>query len=258
MKIISVLSDNNEELYIHNFGFQSISADAHWGRGERDVYILHYVLTGAGYFNGSKVNAAEGFYIRPHELHEYHSSKSNPWTYFWVVFTGTKAGEITEKYVSADKNGIFGFNTPSEILNLKDIITSGESTISSAAALGYFYLLMSFSAKRVPMPQNRYVEEAKKYMQINLYRNFRITEIAKSVGISDRYLYNLFMKHEHCSTKAYLNGLRLKMAKSLLRSTSLRVGEIAISVGFDDVLAFSRFFKEQSGCSPSEYRTLPG
>lgn len=101
---------------------------------------------------------------------------------------------------------------------------------------------------------NRYVEEAKKYMNIHFYRNISVTEIANSIGINDRYLYNLFMKYENISPKKYLSNLRLNRAKSMLEKTESTISEIAVSCGFSDVLTFSRFFSKRMNLSPTEYR----
>ena len=43
-------------------------------------------------------------------------------------------------------------------------------------------------------------------------------------------------------------------ARELLAQTPLQVSEIARSVGYDDPLQFSRFFKAQTGVSPLAYR----
>lgn len=48
--------------------------------------------------------------------------------------------------------------------------------------------------------------------------------------------------------------LKLKKACHLLTTTSLSIGVIAGSLGFDDQLAFSRIFRKEFGEAPSKYR----
>lgn len=255
MKSISVLKHGDEPITIDCFGYESISADAHWGRGARDGFILHYVLSGEGFFNGRRVGSGEGFIIRPREMHEYHSSRECPWTYFWVMFAGEGAEGACNSYIDSDEDGIFRFSGTERILNLKELILSSGSSMNSTEALGYFYLLMACSCRPESCgSSNRYVSEAKRYMELNLHRSFRITEVARSIGISDRYLYNLFIMHEGVPPKAYLSSLRIKRARTLLGTTSCSVKEAAASVGFADSLAFSKFFSEREGVSPTEYR----
>ncbi|WP_258525499.1 helix-turn-helix domain-containing protein [Paenibacillus sp. YN15] len=43
-------------------------------------------------------------------------------------------------------------------------------------------------------------------------------------------------------------------SKELLRTCSYSVSNIAESVGYTDNYYFSRFFKKQTGLSPTEYR----
>ena len=43
-------------------------------------------------------------------------------------------------------------------------------------------------------------------------------------------------------------------ARRLLRYTDMQIKVIAYEIGYDDIQAFSRFFKKQEGISPSEFR----
>ena len=81
--------------YVRSMGFEDNALLAHWGPGYRDYCILHFVISGCGYFNGKKVTANQGFFIGPNELHEYHSDCENPWTYCWIIFSE----ELAASYV---------------------------------------------------------------------------------------------------------------------------------------------------------------
>ena len=47
---------------------------------------------------------------------------------------------------------------------------------------------------------------------------------------------------------------RIEKAKSLLDATSLKVGEIAMMVGYRDTNYFALAFKKHTGKSPTKYR----
>ena len=158
------------------------------------------------------------------------------------------------KYVNSDKNGIFEFDLSFEFLSLLDSITAEITPVPVEKALGYFYFLISYNGKERSKFENRYVEAAKNYISINISRPITVTEIASAVGINDRYLYNLFIKHEKLSPKQYLLNLKLSRAALMLKSSRITISEIAEHCGFSDVLAFSRFFSKREGISPSEYR----
>ncbi|MGC9354649.1 MAG: helix-turn-helix domain-containing protein, partial [Mariniphaga sp.] len=52
-----------------------------------------------------------------------------------------------------------------------------------------------------------------------------------------------------------MRSLRLQRAADLLKQNAGNVSEICFNLGFNDHAYFSRAFKKQFGCSPSEYKT---
>lgn len=255
MRFTIPFGDNEQDVYITCFGHEDISADAHWGKGSRNVCILHYILSGKGYYNGHEVTAEQGFFISAGSIHEYHSSSSEPWTYFWVVLEGGKAEAVCRKYIKIDKNGIFDYAFKKHITELFNRILGENTRISAARANGYFWWLMSLHEAPQESLGNSYVENAKSYIRLHFHRTLHITEIAETLNISDRYLYNLFIKHDGISPKQYINKIRLEHACDLLKNTHCSITQAASSVGFEDVLTFSRFFKKHTGLSPTAYRS---
>lgn len=254
MKNIFAEYDEKESLYVVSYGTEEISENAHWGKGRRNVYIIHYVLSGEGYYNGIKVKEGQGFFIKKGKLHEYASSSDKPWKYFWIIINGEKAFEICKKYISFNNNGVFDYYFKNELITFVNSFFNKYKTISYAKAVGIFWMIMSSHEKQEKANGNKYIIEAKKYMEQNYYRSVSICEVAEMLHISDRYLYNLFVKHEGIPPKKHLNELRLNRACELLKNNNMSITEVATSVGFDDVLAFSRFFKKNILLSPTEYR----
>ena len=245
----------SQELSVLSFGYEENSALAHWGRGSREVYILHYVLEGEGYFNSKRVKRGEGFYITPYEPHEYHSSSDMPWRYFWVILSGSRADDICKKHIGISDEGVFRYNFASELIDISSLLFSSQEPISEPLALSYFFLILSYHIKSDATGGNAYVDKAKSYIRLNLHLAPSVTEIARELRISDRYLYNLFVREEGISPKQYMSLERLRVAKRMLREGEYSVGEVARSVGFSDQLAFSRFFLKQVGISPRQYRS---
>ena len=58
------------------------------------------------------------------------------------------------------------------------------------------------------------------------------------------------------SPSEYQIYLRMNKAKELLRSSKLPIGEIAYSIGMENLGYFTRLFKKQEGMTPHEYRKL--
>ena len=253
MELLRTTASDNNNLRIEHFGTELTWQNAHWGYGVRNSTILHYVLSGDGYYNGNKVTAGEGFFIPQNKLHEYHSSQTSPWTYFFVVLNGSEADSVCEKYLNADKNGIFSYSFHEELsIFIKQLFSS--TSLSATRAMGMFLILMSMHEEPESLSKNMYIKEAKNYIKNNLYRSISISEIASSLHISDRYLYNLFIRYEGVSPKKYLNDQRTKKACRMLQTHNCSVTQAAASVGFNDVLTFSRFFKKQTNMSPTSYK----
>lgn len=254
MKKITVFYNEKENVYITSYGLETRSEFARWGKGVRNETIIHFVLSGEGFMNGKKVCEGQGFYLERNKIHEYNSSKNKPWSYFWIILNGCGADTFLKKFITPDKNGIFTYNFVPELTTFTKEFFNENKSISQLKAMGTFLLLMSFNEEKKFADTNKYVEEAKKYMECNLYRKLSVTEIANFLHISDRYLYNLFIEYDNISPKEYLTRLKLNYALNYLKDGNLNITEIATSLGFSDVFSFSRLFKKRIGFSPKEYK----
>ncbi len=78
--------------------------------------------------------------------------------------------------------------------------------------------------------------------------------IADAVGISKRYLHELFAE-VNCTVSQFVREERLKAARDLLQMPNPgQMSDIAYRFGFSDQAQFSRLFKAMFGQTPSGYR----
>lgn len=98
----------------------------------------------------------------------------------------------------------------------------------------------------------RYIDDHFQDEDISLNR------VAKEVNISANYLSAVFSQEMHTTFVEYLTAKRMEKARSLLRSSDLRSGEIALAVGYKDPHYFSFLFKKTQGCTPRDYRSGKG
>ncbi len=100
------------------------------------------------------------------------------------------------------------------------------------------------------------VSEITEYI-LNNYTDsdFSINDISTHFGISEVHLRRLIDQSFCTSPIKYINNLKLDRAKNMLKISNYSIAEIAQSSGFADPYYFSRFFKQQMGVSPSEYRS---
>ncbi|CAN7582692.1 helix-turn-helix domain-containing protein [Variovorax sp. LjRoot84] len=98
------------------------------------------------------------------------------------------------------------------------------------------------------------VHRAQQWLQSNMDRDLRISDLAEALGISDRTLIRRFRSALDQTPLAYLQDLRLESARALLETSALNVEDVAGQVGYGDTSSFSRLFKQRIGMSPGAYR----
>ncbi len=253
-------------IYIRQFGKQVCMPNHSFGPGTRDHYLLHFVVSGKGkyYYKDQvfEVKSSQCFLICPDELAYYIADEDDPWTYYWIGFSGSRAHPYLSQIALTKK---------SPILNVEDmdyIICCLEEVIESSKLirggdlrmLGHLYILLSklYEESKRPIDQtlqDDYIKKAVEYIDMNYIHNISISDIADSLNLNRSYFSSLFKKKLQVSPQNYLIQLRIDKACDLLiRNQTLSVNYIAQSVGYTDQLVFSKTFKKLIGMSPSSFR----
>ena len=76
----------------------------------------------------------------------------------------------------------------------------------------------------------------------------------EGIYLTPRRMTDIFKQEYGVTPKQYADALRLRAAKKRLAETNEPVTSVAYQVGFSNPAAFCRFFKKQTGQTPSEYR----
>ena len=87
-----------------------------------------------------------------------------------------------------------------------------------------------------------------------MHEPLSLDRLAQACGLSVSRLAHLFRDQIGMPPQQYLEEIRLQRAAQLLRSTSLRIGEVAMETGYAGAFYFSSRFRKKFGQSPSEYR----
>lgn len=77
---------------------------------------------------------------------------------------------------------------------------------------------------------------------------------ANKLHLSPKHLLRIVKNASGSTPSQIINQTVLKSAYVLLADTRVDISQIAYDTGFNSVSAFSRFFKRETGISPSEYR----
>lgn len=99
------------------------------------------------------------------------------------------------------------------------------------------------------------VVNLKNVVELHLYSNLSIEELAKLCHLSVSSFKREFKKQFNDSPANYINAQKLNKAKELLSVSELSISDIAFESGFNDPQYFARLFKKKEGISPSTFRS---
>ena len=249
----------NLDAMIYTCGNETCAPSHSYGPVVRSGYLIHYILSGKGIYktDGHIYHLSEGdaFLIRPNTLIYYEADRYRPWTYTWIGFQGIKMDEYFRRtslleepcfHYGKDDRVRLCHEKMFEAYNLPE----NRDLMMNSILYEYLYLLASkFPRKTIPIQEKKI-----SYVESNYADSVNIQVIADYLNIERTYLYRLFKDITGVSPQEYLLDYRIRRACTLLRETSLPVGDIARSVGYHDAMYFSRLFHQKKNCTPTRYR----
>lgn len=261
-----------EQMYaVNSYALSSLSflaggykpANQHrWGPGIRDVYALHYIISGRGTLETRgavfQIGAGESFIIFPQTEVYYYPDPEDPWEYVWNEFTGEEARRLLAMTKLEEDRPVVGA-APEELQQFFHIAWNpGVQPFERLRLDARLRLLLSCYLEFYPSGEaapTDYVRMAKTYIERNYWKaSLKASEIANAVSIERSYLFRLFKEATGQPVSGYITWFRIQRARELLKSSGLSVQSVAYSIGYHDPLHFSRVFKKATSHSPTAYR----
>ena len=123
-------------------------------------------------------------------------------------------------------------------------------------AYSNLYRLLELILKYAEIKKDKYyLNEVYEYISANYGKQIKISELAKSIGVSEPTVYRMFANTIGCTPIDYINMFRLGQAHRILgEDQDKKIKEVALSCGFDDQLYFSKLYSKTYGMSPREYK----
>lgn len=274
-------------IYITDIGYYPHAAH-HYRKRETAIsqFVFIYCVDGCGWYRvkGTKydVHAGNYFILPAGEAHEYGASEENPWSIYWIHFSGRLA-----PYYAADclephevlpsaasrinvRNSLFDeiFNTLHSSFAIESIRYAMASFHHYLASLRYLEQFRRASQitdahstnphKGISCRADKTADIAKladHFFRENLGRTLTLSEMADYLGLSPSHFSSLFRRTTGHSPLQYFNLLKVQQACQLLDHTDMTIAQISLQLGLDDPYYFSRLFSKTMGLSPRAYRS---
>jgi len=251
---------DNVDFNIIQYGTENCCKNYSIGNFVRKNYLLHYIYDGKGIYkaNGKTYHLKKGqaFLIFPDEVTYYQADDKEPWTYSWIEFSGSKVPFFLNQAGLSIENPIFTEGEPYEVgKSLAAIINEGN--MEPYKLTGLFYLFANSMVKNVikeENPKREYIEKALNYIHTFHWRKTTVSDVASFVGINRSYLTRLFCEYVKMPPKKYIFEYHMKVAAELLKNPKLSIKNVALSVGYDDQMNFSKAFRSYFNVSPTQFR----
>lgn len=109
-------------------------------------------------------------------------------------------------------------------------------------------------ASITPMSE-QFVKKAVAIVESNLGNpDFSVEDLSREVGMSRVYFYKKILSLTAKTPSEFIRFIRLKRVADLLKKSQLYINEIAFQTGFNDLKLFRKYFKDEFGVTPTEYK----
>lgn len=224
-------------------------------------YILLYCTNGKGWISvdGEEftLTANTYFILRKNTPHRYGSSSKEPWSIYWLHFTGATADLLYQRYgtgikpIPYDAGTVNVFN---QVFNLlENDLGRREMELLYIKLLQFLSSFIYFATPAESEVEDR-IGRSVTYMKNNLHKGINIKELAIMSNYSVSRYSELFRERTGCSPIQYFLQLKIQKSCQYLYFTKMTIKEICKEVGFDDQYYFSRMFRKQMDISPMQYR----
>ena len=242
LDLLIVVSSFNPQLAISNTLVKTLKTIAARGSVICGLDTGAYILARAGLLDGHKAT------IHWEDLTN-------------LTQTFPQINVVSSRYVIDNKRITAAGATASMDLILELIATQHGNQLAVQIAEQFIYTPQKHlnKAQRLPISErlgidNPYVVEAISLMENHLEDNLTTVQIASLCNISLRQLERLFRQTLKTTPGSWYRQLKLKNARIQLRQSQYSIAEIAANNGFESSTSFSRAYKAQYHCSPSQQR----
>jgi len=233
-----------------------------------DQAIFIYCGKGSGWCElaGTRhpVNAGELLVIPPEMPHIYGAEKSRPWSIHWFHVQGALLPGFLRELEIGFGPPVIRLGDSAQVLALftevLDVLEHGYTTqqlLCATHALAHLLAVLvrehRSAGHEQPTVRQR-ISQTITYMKQHLNRPLPLDSLAAIASLSRSRYVELFRQQTGYAPIDYFIRLRMHRACQWLDTTDLSIKTIALQLGYEDPLYFSRLFRRVNEKSPVDYR----
>jgi AraC-like DNA-binding protein len=233
-----------------------------------DQAIFIYCTKGSGWcdLNGNShaIKPGDLLVVPPEMPHSYGAEKTQPWSIFWFHAQGSLLGAyLRELDVSVDRPVKPIGDVPRVLALFEEVLEAVEhgytklQMFCASQILAHLMAVMIQNHRSADHEQpsvHQKIAQTITYMKQHLDQTLQLDALAALANLSRSRYVELFKHQSGYAPIDYFIRLRMHRACQLLDTTDRSVKAIAMELGYEDPLYFSRLFRAVNEKPPIEYR----
>lgn len=222
--------------------------------------VIEYVVDGEGWveFQGKLYHLERDmiYFLPAGEDQRYWADADNPFVKIFMDLRGEFVATITEAYGLSGKYIFDGNGLKHLFERIPTFIHSNgsDADVQSALQGTFVEILSNLSRTQSEAHHSAEALKIKRYLDDNTHKIVSSRELSSNIFRSPDYCQKLFAREFGLTPYEYQLKNKMSIAKTLLVSTTMTVGEISESLGYSDQHHFSNLFKLKCGMSPLSWR----
>jgi AraC-like DNA-binding protein/mannose-6-phosphate isomerase-like protein (cupin superfamily) len=238
--------------------------------------VLHahqfiYITRGRGRFEsgvggGHEIQAGDLFVVHPEVWHRYRPHPETGWDEYWIEIDGDYIRRLMKHEAFRQETPVHHLGAQPALLQLYtdalDLLRRQPAEFQFLlGALAVQIMAQTLSARQRQSIEGRPVDdiikEAKRLLIRPQGRAMPLEAFAAQFNMSYSAFRRLFKARTGYAPRQFAVEVGLERAKDLLRRSAQPIHAIAEECGFQSPFYFSRFIKQRTGLSPTEFRKAP-
>lgn len=261
VKFIAPKTDDESPFYITEYGKTFRDTPCYQLRMNSPIACVQYVISGTGIIicNDKFFTVSQGdTFLLPQGSNQiYYSNPDNQFERVWLNFKGELAESLLDIYKIKDRIVFEGTDTLEIFEEIQEECKKySDPTEYKNRTSQLFLKLVQKLAENKPAAERHVdsIEKIRLYIDCNITKNLKISDIAQEFSFSDEHIIRIFKKTYGITPHKYILQSKIRIAMIMLKMTDSTIEEIAEKLSFSDSHHFSTQFKKLMGYKPSEYR----